>query len=141
MKKLALIPLVLLLACGDSDDNGNNNDAAPNDTAGDTGGDTSNATCQPSANDQGVGAACTAGGGQCATAGQDLVCTADLPMTQPPHYCTKTSGQPSQTASCDDVGDCGDGARCCRFQIPGAGYVAGCYPDGCAPPAGSVCED
>ncbi len=90
---------------------------APSD-AGAGGGD--GGTCHATANAMGIGGACTAGGGECASG---LSCSSDLNNTPGAGFCMKVG--------CTGSADCG-GATCCA-PSQGGGAVNVCLPTSCVP--------
>ncbi len=79
------------------------------------------------ANDKGIGAPCTQGGGEC---GSDLTCSSDMSDQG------GTSGFCMSIAACATSADCGTGATCCA-PPEGGGFIKVCLPDPCKP---SSCE-
>ena len=75
-------------------------------------------------NDIGLGASCTAGGGECASG---LMCTEDVPQMEGINTCIGMG--------CEASADCGQDGVCC--SIPAAGDVTLCLPPSCA---FSICE-
>ena len=85
-------------------------------------GGTAGGTCKATANSVGVGAPCTAGGGQCASG---LQCSADLGASSgPAGFCMKLG--------CTASAECGSDAACCAPAAGGGVKV--CLPDACLPP-------
>jgi hypothetical protein len=76
-------------------------------------------------NDLGLGASCSAGGGECAPG---LLCTEDIDQLGGPETCI--------SLGCSAAADCGEGAVCCA--IPAAGDVTICLPPSCVMP---FCEN
>jgi hypothetical protein len=92
--------------------------------AGDAGADAG--TCMATANSIGVGAPCTAGGGQCPSG---LQCSTDLQASaNPAGFCMKVG--------CMATADCGSQATCCAPA--GGGGVQVCLPNACVPPTCAV---
>jgi hypothetical protein len=78
-------------------------------------------TCMAAANAMGVGASCTAGGGQCPSG---LQCSTDLSASSnPAGFCLKLG--------CATSTDCGSGATCCA--PPQSGGIKLCLPNACLP--------
>ena len=77
------------------------------------------------ANNQGIGAVCTKGGGEC-TAG--LSCSVDQGQTPAgtPGFCLRIGG-------CATDADCGDGNVTCCGTAESAGLVPICIPEACRP--------
>ncbi len=94
---------------------------APPSDAGAGGAD--GGACTPTANSIGVGAACTAAGGQCPSG---LSCSTELQASAKgaPGFCMKVG--------CMGASDCGSGATCCSPAQSG-GAVNVCLPGGCVP--------
>jgi|GEM_PF-6914665 len=109
---LALILCTSLTACGDDGGSANTPDAA---CVGATG---CNGACEKG-NELGVGAYCTAGGGECA----------NTPMRAAPFCTVDTSNTDLQfcTRTCTTNADCGSNARCAS---DGSG-PSGCFPNFC----------
>jgi hypothetical protein len=77
--------------------------------------------CMATANSVGIGAACTAGGKECAAG---LSCSSDLSASSGPMgFCMKVG--------CASASECGGGATCCA--PPQAGGIKLCLPDTCLP--------
>jgi hypothetical protein len=93
--------------------------APAGDAGADAGGDAG--TCKATANSVGIGAPCTAGGGQCAAG---LSCSSDLSAASGPNgFCMKVG--------CASAAECGSGATCCA--PPAGAGVKVCLPDACVP--------
>jgi hypothetical protein len=93
---------------------------APSDAGA---GDGDGGQCTPTANSLGIGAACTAQGGQCASG---LSCSTDLQASAKgtPGFCMKVG--------CTGSSDCGSGATCCS-PAQGGGAINVCLPGNCVP--------
>lgn len=110
---LAFIVGLSLLACGDDNGSANGPDAA---CVGATG---CNGPCEKG-NEYGVGAYCTAGGGECA----------NTPMRAAP-FCTVDTAETEFafcTRPCTTNADCGSNARCAN---EGGTGPSGCFPIFC----------
>jgi hypothetical protein len=93
-----------------------------NTPGGDGGtGDGGGGSCEPSANEIGVGGPCSAGGGECASG---LSCSSDLEQTSEPGFCMKLG--------CKTSGECGSNAVCCAPAEAG-GVINVCLPASCQP--------
>ncbi|HVU01807.1 MAG TPA: hypothetical protein VHE30_08645 [Polyangiaceae bacterium] len=80
------------------------------------------ACAKVTANELGIGAACTKSGGEC---GAGLSCTVDLYGGDASGLCIKVGG-------CTASADCGTGATCCAPAQAG-GAIKICVPDPCRP--------
>jgi len=90
--------------------------------SGDGGGGFLPAGCgEGEPNDLGIGASCTAGGGECA---EGLDCTADL--LDGPGMCIKIG-------PCESAAECGNDAICCT-PVQAGGVIDICVPDDCEIP-------
>jgi hypothetical protein len=95
--------------------------------------------CPPAeANEKGIGAPCTEGGGECGKIASGLRCTCDqfatIKLTGVPCVCTiagLNTDPANTTNACDKVpaGTCGSAAKCCPYMT--LGYF--CIPDICLP--------
>jgi hypothetical protein len=84
--------------------------------------------CEPTANELGIGAPCTAGGGEC---NEGLTCTSDQPGGgDGDGFCLQVGG-------CTMSEECGTGAVCCAPAAAG-GLLNICIPEECRP---SDCAD
>jgi len=93
----------------------------------------------PQANEKGIGAPCTEGGGECRKVSSDphFVCTCDqfatIKLSGVPCVCTLAgiNADTNTANACDNVsGDyCGSGATCCPYMS--LGYF--CIPNVCLP--------
>ncbi len=96
----------------------------------------------PEANEKGIGAPCTEGGGECArvAGASDLRCTCDqfatIKLSGVPCVCTLAGINPDATNTpnaCDKVatGFCGTNATCCPYMSLGYFCIPNiCLPDG-----------
>jgi hypothetical protein len=84
-------------------------------------GDGGTTTCEPSANELGVGGPCTPGGNEC-TGG--LSCSSDLEGTGEPGFCMKLG--------CQATSECGSNSVCCTPAQSG-GIINICLPESCQP--------
>jgi hypothetical protein len=83
-------------------------------------------TCGEQApNARGIGASCSAGGGQC---GSDLACSLDQPQAPPdsPGFCLQIGG-------CQTTADCGGGGATCCAPAQAGGLINICIPEACRP--------
>lgn len=95
--------------------------------------------CPPAtANEKGIGAPCTEGGGECGHISSDLRCTCDqfatFKLSGVPCVCTRAGLNPDPSGTpnaCDKVASdfCGSDAKCCPYMS--LGYF--CIPNICLP--------
>jgi hypothetical protein len=107
---------VPLNACFDDDDNGG---------GGGSGGDMSNCGTAPP-NELGIGAVCTAAGGECA---EGLTCLADLYDSGGDSFCMSID-------ACENTTDCGTGAAC--ISPAQASFMNMCVPEDCIFPGSEI---
>jgi hypothetical protein len=79
--------------------------------------------CMPVENAAGIGAPCTAGGGECKSG---LSCSADQPQASGPGFCLRIGG-------CTTRADCGGGDATCCAPVEGGGAIKICIPESCRP--------